>query len=143
MITFFKIICYNIQPTYSILPMGKVAHKLPDEYKEKALANNLSIQTVYARIKRGWDLERAVTEKPKNIPPHLLTHERVEGMIQAGERPKSSYRRGFFFYKDSEELLDRAITSSGLTQSDFYCHAIEQYLLKLWKKDKTIKKGKK
>ena len=123
--------------------MGKTAIKLPDEYKERAIANGLSIQTVYARIKRGWDLEKAVTEPPKKTAPHVLQSARLEGMIQSGSRPKSHLSRAFNFYQDSEELLDRAIASSGMIKSDFYCHAIEQYLLKLWKKDKTIKKGEK
>ncbi len=39
--------------------MGKVAKILPEEYKQKAIENHISIQTVYKRLRTGWDLERA------------------------------------------------------------------------------------
>ena len=109
--------------------MGKTAILLPDKYKEKALENGISIQTVYQRIKRGWDLDRAVTQKPKT-PPHL-SKGRDEGMIKAGDRPKGSKTYGFVYYKDREEKLDQAIAESGLSISDFMSNIVDEYLDKI------------
>lgn len=109
--------------------MGKTAILLPEEYKEKAIANKISIQTVYQRLKRGWDLERAVTEPPKT-PQHLSKLSRDEGMIRSGNRPKGSKTYGFVYYKDREKQLDQAIAESGLSVSDFMSKIVDDYLEK-------------
>lgn len=121
--------------------MGKKAILLPDEYREIAEKNGLSIQTVYSRIKRGWELEKAVTKKPER---KYASPKRKEGMIIARDRPKGDRPISFYFYKDLEDLLEKAITESGLSRSEFLSQALETYLLKLWKpKTKTRKSIKK
>jgi hypothetical protein len=111
---------------------------LPDEYRELAIANGISIKTVYARIKRGWEVNKAVTVLPTKITS-AHTNKREEGWIVSGNRAKGSPIT-FTMYKDSEDLFNEAVNESGLSRSDFVANAVEQYLLKLWK-SKTPKKN--
>ena len=106
--------------------MGKVAKLLPEEYKLKAIANNIPIQTVYWRIENNWDLEKAVTKQPRKIK----RNRDKEGQI-ISDRPKSHIYT-FNFYDDKKELLEKAIEESGKTKSEFIADAMEKYLLKLW-----------
>lgn len=105
---------------------------LPEEYKQKAIANQLSLQTVYARIKRGWELEEAVNTPPKIKTAAHFNKRDKEGNILSGQRPKGKHRN-FTAYADMDKLLNDAIVDSGLSQSDFLAMAVEEYLLKLWK----------
>lgn len=105
--------------------MGKSAVLLPDEYKEVAIENNISLQTVYARIRRGWDLDRAVMEEPRQI--ENIKGRKNEGEFTEGKRPKSK-AMSFCFYEDRLEDLEEAIVNSGKTKSDFICDALEHYL---------------
>ena len=105
---------------------------LDEEHKQKAIANNLSLQTVYARLKRGWDVERAVTEKPKQTTVHDLPRSET-GELLPHELPKGK-QRSIRLYKHMDDDIDEAIASSGMTQSDFVSMAVEQFYKKLWKK---------
>jgi hypothetical protein len=107
--------------------VSKSAYRLPLEYKEKAIANGINLATVYKRIQRGWELERAVTEKAKPAPRHVFENKRIDGMLMAGDRPKGK-KRGYAFYQDSEEELEKAIRESGLSTSEFTAYAVEQSL---------------
>jgi hypothetical protein len=121
--------------------MAKAPYVLPNEYKEKAIANGINLATVYKRVQRGWDFERAVTEKPQHQHhPHMFTYPRKEGMLQPSDRPKGK-KRAFTYYKDDDEQLDKAIAESGLTGSEFICNAVEEYLEK-WQKQKAKKRRK-
>jgi hypothetical protein len=101
---------------------------LPDEYRELAIANKISIKTVYARIKRGWPVDKAVTSQPqKKTCAHI--NNRQDGWIMAGNRRKGSPIT-FTMYEDSEDLFNEALKESKLTRSDFVANAVEQYLLK-------------
>lgn len=104
---------------------------LPDELKEKAIANGLSLNTVYSRIKRGWDKLEAVTIPPTQT---TCTHnlDRDQGWL-VSDRPRGS-SISFSIYKDIEDEFNTALSESGLTKSEFVATAIEQYLQKLWKK---------
>ena len=112
--------------------MSAYGVKLPEEYKQKAIANNLSLQTVYGRINRGWDLEKAVTTPPKLKTAAYYNQRDSEGNIKSGKRPKGK-NRTFTAYADMDQLLDDAIADSGLSSSDFLAIAVEDYLTKLWK----------
>ncbi len=115
-------------------------HILPDEYKEKAIANGINIKTVYQRIKRGWEIDKAVTTPPSKTGTSAIYNKRVHGSITAGDRPKGSPIT-FTMYKDLEDLFNDALKESKLTRSDFVANAVEQYLLK-WTPKKNLSKIK-
>lgn len=105
--------------------MTKRAKKLPDHYKAIAIKNNLSIPTVYARIARGWDRERAVSVPPTqtlNLPRD------DDGNLLPSSRPKSDRSYSFNIYSDLENTFENAVSESGMTRSDFVSNAIEYYL---------------
>lgn len=108
--------------------MPKTAIKLPDDYKKKALANKISLQTAYARIDRGWSLEDAVTVPPKKTKGSHLKNPRVKGMVTANPRPKGTRVYSFTIYQDLEDKLEQALANSELSNSDFLCKAVEEYL---------------
>lgn len=110
--------------------MGKVAKKLPEEYKQKAIANNISLQTVYQRLQRGWDLEKAVTKVS-----HRKDLKRSEdGTIISGDRPKTTKSYAFCAYQDNQELLEKAIEKSGKSQSVFLADIVDTWLKRNKKK---------
>lgn len=106
--------------------MSKSPYVLPEEYKKKAIANNINLNTVYKRIQRGWTYEKACTKPARKAPIHVLRNDRVEGMLQT-VRPKGK-QKTFSYYKDQEEELNAAVEESGLGMSDFVCMCIEEYL---------------
>jgi hypothetical protein len=105
--------------------MGKVAKKLPEEYRQKAIENDLSLTTVYARIKRGWDLDEAVTKPASKI--YATNNERIEGEIQKSDRPRSDLF-SVRIYQDNEDLFQEAIKKSGKSKSQFVADAVDYYL---------------
>jgi hypothetical protein len=114
--------------------MGKVGYKLPKPYKEKAIDNGISLQTVYCRLERGWDLERAVTEDPrKNRTPiaAAIDSRDEEGNLKSVGRPKGKLI-SFTPYRDMEDILNQAIEESGKSRSVFIADAMEEYIGKLW-----------
>lgn len=114
--------------------MGKVGYKLPKKYKEKAIENGISLQTVYCRLERGWDLDRAVSEDPrKNRTPiaAAIDSRDEEGNLKSVGRPKGKII-SFTPYRDMEDRLKKAIEESGQSRSVFIADAIEEYLDKLW-----------
>jgi hypothetical protein len=112
--------------------MGKVAKKLPEEYKVIAQNNGISLQTVYGRLQRGWDLDKAVNKIPSANYAFVKSLPRDEGTIAIGERKKTSRSYSFNWYEDLEEVLESAVLKSGLTRSDFICTAVEYYLNNVW-----------
>lgn len=55
-------------------PTGR-KFKYGKEVYERALSNGINIKTLHCRVRRGWALERACTEKllnPKEIAEHLI-----------------------------------------------------------------------
>jgi hypothetical protein len=100
---------------------------LPDKYKELAIANRISLKTVYHRIKRGWEIEKAVTTPPSNRGESSRKNGRVHGSIRAGDRPKGSPIT-FTMYQDSQDLFNEAVNKSGLSRSGFVANVVEQYL---------------
>jgi hypothetical protein len=112
---------------------NKPGHVLPDEDKKIAIANGLALQTVYGRIKRGWDIDKAINTPPTKIT-HAVTAQRdEEGLLLSNNRPKSKKSMSFTLYEDMEDLFNQAYQQSNLSRSEFIATAMEQYLLKLWK----------
>jgi len=110
-----------------MLVMKKQGSKLPDKFKEIAINNGLSIATVYARLKRGWDLDKSVNTPPKSSPIHNLPRD-DEGNLLPRDRPKTHRSYSFNIYEDLQEAFDKAVLESGKSKSDFVNDAIEFYL---------------
>jgi hypothetical protein len=119
--------------------MGKTAVLLPEKYKKIALANNISIQTVYGRLRRGWDVEKAVKVPPDKSKGKSADVPRKEGAIMPSDRPRCSKPISFYFYQDLEKILESAVKSSGLSRSEFISQVVEEYLLK-WQKQKGMRR---
>ena len=111
--------------------MGKSAKLLPPEYKQRAIDNDISLITVYKRLERGWDLERAVTEKSKKIYDSK-TNKR--GEFESGDRPKSTKTHAFTNYEDNEELYQKALSYTGKNSSQFIADLVDSWLKKNKKK---------
>jgi hypothetical protein len=123
------------------MSIRKSSKIFPDQYKERAIANGISIQTVYARLQRGWDLEKAVTEKPGTNTYAHKAH-REDGWITASERPRLKQCFSTSIYQDLEPTFNKALEESGLSRSEFIANAVEQYLLKLWTPKTNLSKIK-
>ena len=108
----------------------KVGKKLPPEYHDKAIENNIPLSTVYNRLNRGWDLEKAVTTLPTR-KTYANTQNREEGVMVPSSRPRSK-SISFSPYKDYEDLLNDAIAKSGKSRSEFIADALEHYLYNVW-----------
>lgn len=106
---------------------------LPEEYKERAIVNGISLQTVYARLKRDWSLERACNERPlpESTPASVRLGLREEtGMLESTGRPRGNVI-SFTPYTETERLLNEAIKESGKSRSVFIADAIEAYVLSI------------
>jgi hypothetical protein len=110
--------------------MGKVAKLLPEKYKQIAIANEIPLPTVYRRLKSDWDLQRAVTEKPKKV---IITQRKETGELIALDRPKGN-TISFTPYQDNEELLEKAIAKSGKPKSVFLADIVDSWLKRNKKK---------
>ena len=108
----------------------KVGKKLPPEYHKLMEENGLSPSTVYDRINRGWDIEKAVTTLPTR-KTYANTQNREEGVMIPSSRPRSKSIT-FSPYKDYENLLNDAIAESEKSRSEFIADALEHYLYKVW-----------
>jgi hypothetical protein len=102
--------------------MGKVGKILSAEQKQTALNNGLKLVTVYDRLNRGWDIERAIVEPPKRkyVPKRELT-----GEIKSEGKGKI---RSFRVPIELDEEVDRLIEESGLSASEWAGKAIAEYL---------------
>ena len=121
--------------------MGKRGILLSEENKHRAKENGLSLQTVYGRLKRGWEVERAITEPPQSTNFHNLPRSPT-GEVTRGEHKKGRLRSiRFWDYMDEE--IDKAIAASGMNQSDWVTMAVEEYYQKLWKPPRKQSKRQK
>ncbi|WP_373479261.1 hypothetical protein [Geminocystis sp.] len=103
----------------------------PNEYREKAIANNIALATVYSRLERGWDLDKAVTTPPIR-KTYIHQAKREDGWVVSSDRPRLKKSMSVSLYEDLEPLFNKALADSGLSCSEFIANAIEQYLKKLW-----------
>lgn len=104
----------------------KLKVKITQEQLAIAHSHGLATNTVYARLSRGWDLEKAITEPPKSSPPPLERNE--EGSL-ISDAPKGK-QRSIRLPAEWDEVADKAIAESGLSQSEWVANAIVNYLKK-------------
>jgi hypothetical protein len=107
------------------MPRVSFKYGLTDEDRAIAKENGIAISTVYARLRTGWEKQRAIMEKPRAVP--FAGMERDENGEVIGERPKGK-TRAFALPRDMDDQLDRAIAESGKTQSEFVSDLVLQYL---------------
>lgn len=107
--------------------MGKVAKILPKDKLAESIKNGIPYTTVYKRIQRGWSVDRAVSEP--SIAKYGDRDRIPTGEFKGNGRGRC---RHFTYFREYDEELDKAITASGLSQSDF----IAMLLLKYFKHDK-------
>lgn len=98
--------------------MGKVGKILSAEQKAIALSNNLSLQTVYLRLSRGWDIDRAVSEAPRN--KYQVSRGESGEILSEGKGKIRSFR----VPAEIDSEVDRLIAESGLSQSEWAGSAV-------------------
>ncbi len=118
--------------------MGKVGYILPEDKKKEAIANGLALQTVYSRLKRGWEVDRAVSEKPRDTIAHHLERSPTGELLPQDKKGK---QRAFRLPSLMDGEVDQAIASSGLSPTKWYTLAIKEYLVKS-SRDRRKKKTK-
>lgn len=110
--------------------MPRESKLLTDEQKTIAEENEIPLVTVYKRLDRGWDVEKAITKptrKPKNV-------KREDGLFVDAGRGE---RRYFSLPVKWEDDFRKAIAQSELSESEW----IEQVIIdKLKSKKKQAKK---
>jgi hypothetical protein len=113
------------------MPRTHYKYDITDKDKETAENNQIPLSTVYARLKRGWEVDRAVTESPR---PTASRDRNANGEILT-DVPKG---KGRFFQvpAEREEELDEAIAASGLSGAQWYADAILAQLDAVKKKSK-------
>lgn len=99
---------------------------MPPDKMAIAEKNGILPNTLYARLNRGWDIEKAITTPPRK-QPHLSKMKRNEEgeIVTDHEKGKA---RGVRFPKEKDDLIDEAIANSGMTQSDFIAVATLEYI---------------
>jgi hypothetical protein len=90
--------------------MGKVGKVVPPDKIAIAEKNGILTNTLYARLNRGWDIEKAISTPPKK-QPHLAKMKRNEEGEIVTDREKGK-ARGVRFPKEKDDLIDEAIANS-------------------------------
>ena len=104
--------------------MAKFGSVLPDDKKQIAIANGIPLTTVYRRLKRDWDMERAITQKPKKTHIHKLQR-REEGAFKS-DRLKSQQMHAFFNYAENENAFLQMVDKSGKNVSNYIADLIDK-----------------
>lgn len=122
--------------------MGKVAKLLPPEDAAIAEKNGIPLVTVYKRLQRGWDVEKAIT-KPTRSKGNQARDDRGEYQPKS-ETGKKGKIWSFAMPEEFDPMLSSAIADSELTQTDFLTEIVTKELRKR-KKSQTLKQqtGKK
>jgi len=109
--------------------MARSSTKYGITESDKAIArqNNIARSTVYARLRSGWEKQRAITEKPQKVPFTGLS--RDENGEYFAEKPKGK-PRAFTLPRELDTALDSAIEASGKSQSDFVSDLVVELLQK-------------
>lgn len=108
--------------------MPRQSKLLTSEQLAIAESNEIPKVTVYKRLDRGWDVEKAITKptrKPKNV-------KREDGLFVDSGRGK---RRYFSLPVKWEDDLKKAIADSGLSESEWIEQVIIDRLKKIKKAD--------
>lgn len=120
--------------------MPRVSYKYGLSENDKAIAkeNGLSISTVYARLRSGWDKETAITQKPGANPFANLDRDPNGELVSRDPKGKT---RSFQIPARYDVDLDAAIASSGISASDWFAQAAIAKL-ELEKQSPIAKSGK-
>ena len=102
------------------MPRERFKYDLTDNDLETIEKNGIPMSTVYARLKRGWDVDTAVT-KPSR--PVVIRDRNPDGEITT-DTPKG---KGRFFKLPAtlDDDVDAAIEASGLSAAQWYVEAVE------------------
>ena len=109
--------------------MPRVSYKYHISEKDKviALGNGIALSTVYARLRQGWDKERAISEPPRKLK--ISEMKRNEwGEFQSDR--KRGKARTIYMPEELDQKLDRAIATSGKSQSAYIADLVEAHLKK-------------
>jgi hypothetical protein len=104
----------------------KVNVKVNAEQMAIASSNGIAPNTVYARLKNGWDLHRAITEPPRKLPQLAKLSRNEEGSLVT-DKPKGK-KRSFSFDADLDPLVDEMIAASGMTFTDWLNQMVREKL---------------
>ncbi|MDY6901034.1 MAG: hypothetical protein SWZ49_23575 [Cyanobacteriota bacterium] len=98
--------------------MPRASKLLTDEQKAIAEENGIPLVTVYKRLDRDWDVEKAIT-KPTRKPGNV---KRKDGLFVDAGRAKARF---FSLPVEWDEKLTQAIAESELSESEW----IEQTII--------------
>ncbi|OKH10820.1 hypothetical protein NIES593_22685 [Hydrococcus rivularis NIES-593] len=102
----------------------KLNVKVTAEQMAIAHENGIHTNTVYARLKNGWELTKAITEPPKKLPQLAKLKRNEEGSLIA-EQPKGRLR-SLRLDQDLDDAVDKAIAESGLTMADWFSEIVRK-----------------
>ena len=112
----------------SAMPRVSYKYHLTKEDKAIAESNGIALSTVYARLRQGWDKERAISSPPKKLK--LSEMKRNEwGEIQSDR--KRGKARTIYMPEELDQKLDRVIANSGKSQSAYIAALVEAHLKKI------------
>lgn len=94
--------------------MPKVGKKVPPDKMAIADANGIPRSTLYTRLSKGWNIDRAISEPPRKKAVNLERNE--EGVFVSAGKGKA---RHFSLPEELDEKLDKAIAKSGLAPSQW------------------------
>jgi hypothetical protein len=116
------------------MPRVSFKYGLTEDDKAIAKQNGLSMSTVYARLRSGWDKETAINQKPGSNPFANLDRDPNGELVSRDPKGKT---RSFQLPARLDADLDAAIASSGISTSDWIAQAA---IAKLEQKSKISKK---
>ncbi|MBE9169353.1 hypothetical protein IQ238_18105 [Pleurocapsales cyanobacterium LEGE 06147] len=97
--------------------MGKIAKIVPPEKLAIAEENGIPTVTVYKRLQRGWDLEKAITKSTREV------HRQRNDAGEFADSGKGQIWR-FSMPAEWDSKLEKAIADSGLSQYDFLANVV-------------------
>ena len=106
--------------------MPRESKLLTDEQKRIAQNNNIPLVTVYKRLKRGWDINKAITKQTRKAG----NIKRENGLFIDAGRGK---RRYFSICAEWDDILDKAIAESGIDETEWIEQTIIEKLKSLEK----------
>jgi hypothetical protein len=118
--------------------MPRVSYKYNFSEDDKAIAkeNGLSISTVYARLRSGWDKQRAITEQPAKNSFSKLPRDSNGELFTLDPKGKT---RSYQLPIRIEPEFESAIAASGISASDWIAQAVSEKL----EAQKKASKGRK
>ena len=107
------------------MPRVSYKYNFTEEDKAIAKANGLSISTVYARLRSGWDKQKAITEQPAKNTFSNLPRDPNGELFSLDPKGKT---RSYQLPIRIEPEFESAIASSGISASDWIAQAVSEKL---------------